>query len=106
MSTTAPTHDSADVPPRPVGTWTLLTNHGHALVLIARDEHIRLRELAEQIGITDRAVQGIVNDLVEGGYVLRARHGRRNRYVIVDGLPMRHPVERACTVTDLLDAMR
>ena len=87
------------------GTWTFLTNHSHVLICLARDPRLRLRDLAEQVGITERAVQGIVKDLEAAGCLTRHREGRRNRYEIVTDRPMRHRVERQHLVGDLLGAM-
>jgi predicted transcriptional regulator len=87
------------------GTWTFLTNHSHVLICLARDPQLRLRDLAEQVGITERAVQGIVKDLEAAGCLTRHREGRRNRYDIVTDRPMRHRVERQHVVGDLLGAM-
>ena len=92
-------------PPIDAGTWTFLTNHSHVLICLARDPRLRLRDLAEQVGITERAVQGIVNDLEAAGCLTRHREGRRNRYDIVTDRPMRHRVERQHLVGDLLSAM-
>ncbi len=86
-------------------TWTFLTNHGHVLVCIARDPGIRGRDIAEQVGITERSAQAIVGDLVEAGYVQRTRVGRRNHYVVNLDLPVRHPVEQPHRVGELLDAL-
>lgn len=85
--------------------WTLLTNHGHVMVCLARDPEARLRDLAEQVGITERAAQRIVNDLVEGGYLLKERVGRRNHYRLNRTAPMRHPVERDHSVGELLTSL-
>jgi hypothetical protein len=74
--------------------WTFLTNHAHVLVAIARDPTARLRDVAEQVGITERAAHGIVSDLVAQGYLARERVGRRNRYEVNERLPLRHPLER------------
>ncbi len=87
------------------GTWTFLTNHSHVLICLARDPKLRLRDLADQVGITERAVQGIVKDLEAAGCLTRHREGRRNRYDIVTDRPMRHRVERQRVVGDLLGAM-
>jgi len=92
-------------PPVDDGSWTFLTNHSHVLICLARDPRLRLRDLAEQVGITERAVQGIVNDLEAAGCLTRHREGRRNRYEIVADRPMRHSVERQHSVGDLLEAM-
>ncbi len=81
--------------------WTFLTNHGHVLLCIARDPGIRLREVAERVGITERAAQRIVRDLVEAGYITRKRVGRRNVYEIHPERPLRHPVEQAHSVGEL-----
>jgi predicted ArsR family transcriptional regulator len=87
------------------GTWTFLTNHSHVLICLTRDPGMRLRDLADEVGITERAVQGIVKDLEVAGCITRHREGRRNRYDIVHDRPMRHRVERHHVVGDLLDAM-
>jgi hypothetical protein len=100
--------DAIATPPAPPvdeGSWTFLTNHSHVLICLARDPQLRLRDLAEQVGITERAVQGIVKDLEVAGCLTRHREGRRNRYEIVADRPMRHRVERQHLVGDLLDAM-
>ncbi len=83
-------------------TWTFLTNHGHVLVCIAEDPGIRGRDIATRVGITERAAQSIIADLVAGGYITRTRVGRRNRYEIHSDLPLRHPVEGGHSVGDLL----
>lgn len=85
--------------------WTFLTNYAHVLVLMAKDPMVRTRQLAERVGITERAVQRIVADLSREGYVSRQRIGRRNRYVIHREKPLRHPVEQWFTVGDLLRLM-
>lgn len=87
------------------GGWTFLTNHSHVLICLTRNADLRLRDLAEQVGITERAVQGIVNDLEAAGCIVRHREGRRNRYSIVGERPMRHRVERGHLVSELLAAM-
>jgi predicted transcriptional regulator len=82
--------------------WTFLTNHSHVLVCIAQDPDSRGRDIAERVGISERAVQAIIGDLVEGGYVTRERVGRRNHYTIDTEGRLRHPVEEGHTVGDLL----
>ncbi|MHB1501245.1 MAG: helix-turn-helix transcriptional regulator [Candidatus Dormibacteria bacterium] len=84
------------------GTWTFLTNHGHVLLCIARDRQMRGRDIAAQVGITERAAQSLIADLVEAGYVTRSREGRRNRYELNDSLPLRHPLEQTHHVGELL----
>jgi DNA-binding IclR family transcriptional regulator len=84
-------------------SWTFLTNHAHVLLSIAREPEARMRDLAEAVGITERAVQRIVADLEDAGYVRRVREGRRNRYHVREDLPLRHPVEQHRRVRALLD---
>jgi DNA-binding IclR family transcriptional regulator len=91
--------------PTDTGGWTFLTNHSHVLICLARDPRLRLRDLAEAVGITERAVQGIINDLEAAGCVRREREGRRNRYHVEHDRPMRHQVERGHSVGELLAAM-
>lgn len=88
-------------PPQEV-TWTFLTNHAHVLLCIAREPELRMRDVAELVGITERAVQRIVADLEAAGYLERSRQGRRNRYDIREDLPLRHPVERHERVSSLI----
>lgn len=83
-------------------TWTFLTNHAHVLLCIAADHEARMRDLAERVGITERAVQRIIDDLAAGGYLRIEREGRRNRYEINQSLPLRHPVESHCAVAGLI----
>jgi DNA-binding transcriptional ArsR family regulator len=85
--------------------WSLFTNHGHVLVCLATDPTIRARDVAVEVGITERAVQGIISDLVEAGIVSRTREGRRNRYEVHPDQPLRHPLESEHTVGELLLAL-
>lgn len=84
------------------GDWTFLTNHAHVLLCIARAPEVRMRDVAEQVGITERAVQRIVSDLELAGYLRRSREGRRNRYEVQTDLPLRHPIERHERVSSLI----
>lgn len=93
----------ADEPTKP--SWTFLSNHGHVLICIAEDSEIRIRDIATRVGITERAAQGIVADLVKAGYVSRDRVGRRNQYEIHAELPLRHPVEHEHSIGELLAAL-
>ncbi len=86
--------------------WTFLTNHAHVVALLARDPGVRLRDLAERIGITERAVSRILAELAAAGIVSRVRRGRRNAYSIRAGARLRHPVEAHRTVGDLLRLTR
>lgn len=89
--------------PSPPNTgWTFLSNHAHVLLLIARDPGIRLRDVAERVGITERAVQRIVADLEAGHYIERERCGRRNHYQVNADLPLRHPIEAHRSVGALI----
>lgn len=85
------------------GRWTFLTNHARVLLELARKPDARLREVAVHAGITERAAQGIVADLVAGGYLTKARVGRRNQYTINPGGHFRHPAEASHFVGDLLN---
>ncbi len=82
--------------------WTFLSNHAHVLLCIAKEPEVRLRDVAGRVGITERAVQRIVADLEDGGYLSRAREGRRNRYEVHANRPLRHPVEAHREVSLLL----
>ena len=82
--------------------WTLLSNHGHVLICIASDPDIRLRDIAARVGITERAVFGIVEDLEHGGILQRIKVGRRNRYLINVEQPLRHEIEAHHTVGALV----
>ena len=83
--------------------WTFLTNHGHVLVCLASTPDARLRDVAEMVGITERAVQQIISDLEESGYVLKERVGRRNRYTVVREGRFRHPLESGTSVGEFID---
>jgi hypothetical protein len=85
--------------------WSLLSNHGRTLILLARRPTSRLRELAEDLRLTPRAVQDIVRDLEAAGYVERHREGRRNRYVVRGDRPMHDPVSADRDAADLLNAL-
>ena len=82
--------------------WTLLTNHAHVLILLARDSDLRMRDLAQAIGITERGVARIVSELVSDGYLAVEKQGRRNHYTIERDRPFRHSVEEGASVEDLL----
>lgn len=84
-------------------SWTFLSNHAHVLILIGRDGDLRMRDLAERVGITERAVHRIVKDLADAGYIRVTREGRRNHYDVHRSSPLRHPVEEGATVGALLD---
>lgn len=83
-------------------TWSFLTNHAHVLLAIARDPGMRLREIGETVGITERAAHRIVTELDTAGYISRRRVGRRNNYAIETHLPLPDDATREQTVGDLL----
>jgi hypothetical protein len=82
--------------------WTFLTNHAQVLVCIADDPGIRLRDIGERIGITERAAHRIVVELVDAGYLTRERNGRRNQYTINAHFPLPEPIAREQNVGELL----
>lgn len=88
-----------------VPDWTFLTNHAHVLLCVARDPGVRLRDVAEDVGITERAAQRIVAELVDAGYLERERDGRRNRYRLHPELPLRHPLERDHAIGEVLQVL-
>jgi len=83
-------------------SWTLLTNHGRVLLLIAKDPESRIRDLADIAAVTERTAQAIVGDLESAGYLTKTRQGRRNVYVVHLQLPFRHPAEATHTVGELV----
>jgi DNA-binding IclR family transcriptional regulator len=93
----------------PIGThektWHFLSNHTQVLLCIARDPDTRLRDIAETVGITERAAQRIVTDLIVSGYVESERHGRRSRYTINRRIAMRHPAQTNHEIGELLDLL-
>ena len=82
--------------------WSFLTNHARVLMCIAHDPGIRLRDIASTLDITERTAYGIVTDLTEGGYVVKEKDGRRNRYEIQAHLPLREPISRERTIGEML----
>ena len=92
--------------PQPdVPSWTFLTNHAHVLIAISRNPDIRQRDIADGVGITEGAVQRIVSELEDGGYLRRQRVGRRNHYDVIGNRPLRHALEDQHTVQELIDAL-
>lgn len=85
--------------------WTFRTNHAQVLLCIARNGSVTAREIAGQVGITERAVQRILDDLEAAGYLTRFRVGRRNQYQVHKDLPMRHPAQSGVAVRDLLSVL-
>ena len=85
--------------------WRFVTSHTQVLLCIARNPEIRIRDVADLIGITERAAQRIIADLVEAGYVERMRVGRRNHYLVKTDLRMRHPLQQTHEIGELLDLL-
>ncbi|GAA2100465.1 hypothetical protein GCM10009841_15170 [Microlunatus panaciterrae] len=84
------------------GEWTFMSNHGHVLVCLARDPDARMRDVAEAVGITERAVQQIVRDLVAQGYLRKEKVGRRNQYEVVRKAHFRHEMEAHVTLGEFV----
>ena len=99
----APVPVSPRAAPRTDAPWTFLSNHAHVLICISEDPEVRMRDLSSRVGITERAVQRIVTELEEGGYLERQKTGRRNRYQVTASRPLRHPIERHCATDALID---
>ena len=85
------------------GRWTVFTNHGHVLILLAQDPELVLREVAGRVGITERAVQRIIADLERDGFIEREKVGRQNSYRLRSKQPLRHPIEAHRSIGDLID---
>ena len=82
--------------------WSFLTNHARVLLCIAHDPGVRLRDIADRVGITERTAYGIVTDLTDGGYIVKQKDGRRNRYQIQEHLPLPETDSRERTIGELL----
>ena len=85
-----------------VTSWGFLTNHGRVLLCIARDPGVRLRDIADRLGITERSAHGIVTDLTEAGYVVKHKDGRRNRYQIQAHMPLPEPASQEPAIGEVL----
>ena len=85
--------------------WSFLTNHARVLVCIAHDPGVRLRDIATTLGITERSAYSIVTDLTAGGYVVKDKDGRRNRYQIQSHLPLREAITQERTIGEVLDVL-
>jgi DNA-binding IclR family transcriptional regulator len=86
-------------------SWTFLTNHAQVLLAIAQNPNVRLRDVAQHVGITERATQRILLDLVEAGYLRRTRVGRRNNYTVNSRVEMRHAAQEGHPIGELLDLL-
>ena len=88
-----------------MGHCEFLTNHAKVLLCVADDPNSRLRDIAAVVGITERAAHRLVAELVEDGYIIRERQGRRTSYKVEPGLPLPHPLVRERRVGELLDVL-
>ena len=86
-------------------SWTFLTYHARVLLLVAHDPGVRLRDIAASLDITERSAFGIITDLVEAGYVVKEKNGRRNRYHVQAYLPLPEPDGRERTVGEILTVL-
>ena len=87
-------------------SWTFLTNHGHVLLCLAQNPSERIRDIAAEVGITERAVQRIIVELEGDGYLERIRDGRRNVYKVFSRKPLRHSIEKHRQVHDLIKLIK
>jgi predicted transcriptional regulator len=94
------------MPRNGTSSWSFLTNHAQVLLCIANDPAVRLREIGESVGITERAAHRIVGELAGAGYISRERRGRRNHYTVQHHLPLPDPLARGQRVGDLLAVLR
>jgi len=104
MKIKADTTDSnADIPTDSSKSWTVFTNHAHVMILLSQDPKMVLREVALKIGITERAVQKIVADLQESGFIVKEKKGRANHYKLIFDKPLRHPIEAHKKVKEVIE---
>ena len=87
------------------GEWTFLSNHGRVLAYIAKHNQSVIQEIAQDIGLSIAGTQKIISDLNKGGYVVRMREGRQNRYIVYPYKPLRHPLLKDHMVIDVLKAV-
>jgi DNA-binding MarR family transcriptional regulator len=85
--------------------WTFFTNHSHVIFLLAADPECTIRDMALKVGITERAVQNIIQDLEAGGYVSRTKVGRNNKYKVNLKKELRHPIENHRKLSDIFEAL-
>ena len=86
-------------------SWSWLSLHGLVLLCVARDQALRLRDIAVAVGVTERAVQNVIGDLRRSGALAVVRVGRRNRYVLRQPLPITHPIEIEARLGDFIDSL-
>ena len=85
--------------------WNFLTNHGRALLCIAHDPDVRIRDIAASLDITERRAHGIVTDLTDAGYLIKTKEGRRNRYEVQSHLPVPEPGAHERAIGDVLELL-
>ena len=85
--------------------WKFLTNHSHVLICVMRNPNLLVKEIAQRIGITERAAQSVLRDLEDSGYVEVRREGRRNRYKVHSELPLRHPLYEGHSIGEFLEIL-
>ena len=85
--------------------WTFLTNHTHVLLLIRNQPTIRVRDFAQQVGVTERSVSRIIGELLAEGFISIEKRGRENHYTVLEHLKLRHPLESQRTVGELLEVL-
>lgn len=105
MATGKPAAAGRAPSPRRPPAWTFFTNHGHVLVCIAHNSGVRIAEIADLVGIGERAAHRIVCDLVRDGYVVRTKDGRRNAYAVNYEQPLRHPLESDHSIGEIFGAL-
>ena len=86
-------------------TWTFLTNHSHVLLAISKTPGIKVREISDLVGVTERAVLRIISELNDAGFISIEKIGRENRYSVTSDIPLRHPLEQHRTVSELLEML-
>ncbi len=101
-----PASEIAPASNREANRWTFLTNHAHVLIALHANPDLVLREVALQVGITERGVQKIVQDLEDEGFIRREKVGRKNHYQVLTQEPLRHPLESHRNIGDLLRLIR
>ena len=85
--------------------WTFLTNHAHVLLCVAEEPDARVRDIADTVGVTERAAQRILTELEEAGYLTRTKDGRRNRYTLNPEVRMRHPMDQEHHIGELVNLL-
>jgi predicted transcriptional regulator len=101
-----PSLQSTKLKSKDKSTWTFFSNHGHAIILLSRQPDLKIREIATEIGLTERAMIRIINDLVAAGYLFVKKSGRRNYYRVNLKGPFRHSIEQSRTIGDVVSLFK